>query len=229
MKTESFQTYFTIFVAGFEFSGKVMKIGQDVKKFKVGDLVFGITLFGAYSKRVQVPENQLVHLPTEKMSMSEAGGFFCVALTAWYAMFELCKLRKGDKILIHSAAGGVGSMLVQMGKIAGCHVTGVVGRAHKVEIVKNLGCDAVIDKSSEDLWIAARKHSGGSGFHAVFDANGVETLKQSYNNLAPGGRLITYGAHTMLPKLTADGSGYLSIWNWAKLHGIYQSHQHLIP
>lgn len=123
---------------GFEFSGRVVEVGTNVSKFKVGDGVFGVTLFGGYSTRIQVPENQIRLIP-ENMTTSQAAGFPTVALTAWYAMIESCRLRKGDKILIHSVAGGVGSMLLQIGKILGCHVTGVVGKSSKVQFAKDLG------------------------------------------------------------------------------------------
>ncbi len=123
---------------GFEFSGEVIEIGKNVTKFQIGDKVFGITLFGGYSKRILVPEAQMRHIP-EEMTKMQAAGFITVALTAWYAMFECCKLRKRNRVLVHSAAGGVGSMLVQMGKIAGCHVTGVVGRSSKVDFLEKLG------------------------------------------------------------------------------------------
>ena len=123
---------------GFEFSGRVVEVGTRVSKFKVGDDVFGVTLFGGYSTRIQVPANQIRLIP-DNMTTSEAAGFVTVALTAWYAMIESCKLRNGDKILIHSVAGGVGSMLLQIGKILGCHVTGVVGNSSKVQFAKDLG------------------------------------------------------------------------------------------
>ena len=124
---------------GFEFSGTVVQVGENVSDYKIGDKVAGVSMFGSYSKRIQVPANQIRHVP-ENISMSEAAGFLTVGLTAYYAIFELCKLRKGDYVLIHSAAGGVGSMMVQMLKQkVGCYVVGVVGQSHKVAIAKNLG------------------------------------------------------------------------------------------
>ena len=116
----------------------MIEVGANVSKFKVGDDVFGITLFGGYSKKVQVPERQIRLIP-ENMTTSQAAGFPIVALTAWYAMMESCKLRKSDRILIHSVAGGVGSMMLQIGKILGCHVTGVVGKSSKIQFAKDLG------------------------------------------------------------------------------------------
>ena len=128
---------------GFEFSGEVKKVGENVKDIKIGDKVAGVSLFGGYSKTILVPENQIRKVP-EGISMSEAAGILVISLTAWYSLFELCKLRKGNSVLIHSAAGGVGSMLVQMAKNIGCYVVGVVGRQQKVKIAKELGIFIII-------------------------------------------------------------------------------------
>ncbi|XP_065055602.1 uncharacterized protein LOC135684124 [Rhopilema esculentum] len=200
---------------GFEFSGRVIKVGEKASNFAVGDDVFGVTLFGGYSKRIKVPQRQIRHIPKE-MTASEAAGFPTIALTAWYAMFESCKLRKGDRLLIHSVSGGVGSMLLQMGKIIGCHVTGIVGKSSKVQFAKDLGCDVVIDKSTCNLWEAVEKSNGGK-FQAVFDANGTETLGESFNHVDCGGRLVVYGFHTVMPKSDASSYGYLSMVNWLKI------------
>ena len=84
---------------------------------------------------VELDENRV----PENISLSEAAGFLTTSLTARYAIYELCKLRKNDSVLVHSASGGVGSMLVQMLKNIGCYVVGVVGRSHKVDIAKEFG------------------------------------------------------------------------------------------
>ena len=123
---------------GFEFSGEVASKGANVDEFEIGDQVLGVSLFGSYSECIRVPKNQIFKLPSE-ISLDEAAGFPCVGLTAWYAMFELAQPRPGTWVLVHSAAGGVGSMLVQLAKIAGCQVVGVVGAAHKVGPVEQLG------------------------------------------------------------------------------------------
>jgi NADPH:quinone reductase-like Zn-dependent oxidoreductase len=103
----------------------------------------------------------------------------------------------------NSAAGGVGGMLVQMLKELGYYpIVGVVGSSHKVEFCKNLGADFVIDKSCSNLWKEAHKHSP-DGYVAVFDANGVDTLADSYEHLSRCGRLVTYGFHSNLPKAAA--------------------------
>ena len=90
-------------------------------------------------------------------------------------------------------------MLVQLGKLAGCRVTGVVGAAHKVGTVLELGADAVIDKSTQPLWLTAERLAP-DGYDIILDANGVATLRQSYRHLAPVGKLVVYGFHSMLPR-----------------------------
>ncbi len=193
---------------GFEVSGTVRAVGPGVTRFAVGARVVGLMRFGAYASVVTVPENQVFAVP-ERLSFEEAGALPVASLTAWYALCELAKLRPGMSLLVHSAAGGVGSALVQIAKIHGCRVFGVVGSAHKVELVRSLGADVVVDKSRQDLWAEARKFAPG-GFDVVLDANGVETLRKSYRALAPAGRLVVYGFHTMLSR----GSGRR---NWLKL------------
>lgn len=183
---------------GFEFSGVVKKTGDKITKFKVGDKVLGVSLFNAYASEVKVTENFLFPLPA-KMSFEEAAGFPAVNMTAYHALLQNVVVRSGMTALIHSAAGGVGSSLVQLCKIKGIKTIGVVGSSHKVDSVKSLGCDFVIDKSTEDLWKKVKEYAP-SGVDLAFDANGAETLKQSYDHLAPCGKLFSYGAHSMLPK-----------------------------
>ena len=173
---------------GFEFSG----VTDD------GARVFGVTRFGGYATQVVVPAHQVFPIP-HTFNAIEAAAFPSVFLTAYFALCELCRLRPGMRVLVHSAAGGVGSALVQLAKSEGCMVVGVVGAAHKVDEVKRLGADAVIDKSSEDLWRAAERLAP-DGYHVVLDANGVSTLKDSYGHLASPGRLVIYGFHSMMSK-----------------------------
>ena len=183
---------------GFEVAGTVIASGAGTDAPPNGTRVLAVTLFGGYSTRLSVPRHQVFALP-ERLSFAQGAAFPAVFLTAWYALFELAHPRAGSRMLVHSAAGGVGSALVQLGKLAGCHVVGVVGSSHKVEAVRALGADAVIDKSSENLWSAARKEAP-EGYDVVLDANGVETLRQSYTALRSGGKLVVYGFHTMMPR-----------------------------
>jgi synaptic vesicle membrane protein VAT-1 len=193
---------------GFEVAGTVKSVGADVTHVHVNDRVFAVTRFDGYASEVVVPDNQVFHVP-EALTLEQAAAFPAVHLTAYYALFDLANLKPNMNVLVHSAAGGVGSALVQLAKLSGARVVGVVGAPHKVETVEPLGADVVIDKSQEPLWERARA-AAPTGFDIVLDANGVETLGQSYAHLSPAGRLVVYGFHTMMPRTGGRP-------NWAKL------------
>ena len=181
---------------GFEVAGTVSATGSAVTDLAPGTPVMAVTRFNAYATRLAVKRSQVVSLPAA-LSMEAAAGFPAVALTAWYALFELAHPRAGDTLLVHSAAGGVGSLLVQLGKLAGGRVIGVVGAGHKVAAAQALGAAAVIDKSAQPLWKQVEQLAPG-GCDIILDANGASTLKHSYRHLAPMGRLVVYGFHSML-------------------------------
>lgn len=183
---------------GFEVAGRIEAIAPDVTTFAVGDPVFAVTLFGGYASHLTVPAKQTFALPSG-LTMAQAAAIPAVWLTAWYALFELAHPRPGQTVLIHSAAGGAGGSMVQLAKIAGCRVVGVVGRTEKVEACRALGADEVIDKSKEDLWQRAEALAP-KGYDVVLDANGVETLKASYQHLRRPGKLVVYGFSSMMPR-----------------------------
>ncbi len=185
---------------GFEFSGKVLQCGSGAQKLAEGTPVFGITRFGAYASHVCAPRHQIFPIAKDsKFSADEWAAFPTVFLTAYHGLFQSIVVREGMNILVHSAAGGVGSALMQLGKIAHCRMTGVVGSSHKIDAVRDLGADFVIDKSRENLWDRAE---GGcpDGFDIIFDGNGPSTLRQSYRHLAPTGKLVSYGFHSFFSK-----------------------------
>ncbi|MXQ12224.1 synaptic vesicle VAT-1 family membrane protein [Microvirga makkahensis] len=183
---------------GFEYAGRVEEVGREVRHLKPGDAVFGVTLFNGYSTHVCAPAD-LVWPKPEALDYEAAAGFLAVHLTAYHGLLQNVVIRPGMRVLVHSAGGGVGSALVQLCKLHGLDTTGVVGASHKVEYVRRLGADAVIDKSTHSLWREARRLCP-DGYDLIFDANGPETLAQSYAHLRPTGKLLVYGFHTLLPK-----------------------------
>lgn len=193
---------------GFEFAGKVAAVGAGVTRVREGDDVLGVTRFDGYASHVVVPEHQVFARP-RALDVNAAAGFPAVFLTAHFALFELAHPHRGDAILVHSAAGGVGSALLQLGRRAGCKMVGVVGAAHKVEVARALGADEVIDKSEGRLWERA-KQIAPSGYAVICDANGPSTLKDSYRHLGSPGKLVIYGFASMLPKKGGKP-------NWGKL------------
>jgi NADPH:quinone reductase-like Zn-dependent oxidoreductase len=181
---------------GFEVTGTIRSCGTAVTAFAPGMPVVAVTRFDGYATQVVVNHEQVFPLPAQ-LSLDVAAGLPAVSLTAWFALFQLAHPQAGNTMLVHSAAGGVGSMLVQLGKIAGCKVVGVVGAPHKTATVTALGADAVIDKSVQNLWKEA-KRLAPDGYDIIFDANGATTLKHSYQHLAVIGKLVVYGFHGML-------------------------------
>ena len=212
-------------VPGFDISGVVERVSakqSDDSQFKIGDRVYGATFFGAYSTRVLVPTAQIRKIPSG-LSMAQAASLPAVSLTALYGLYlggffpkQPCT-PSNRSILIHSCAGGVGSMMVQMSKLLQLSpVVGVVGRTNKVDAARLLGCDVVIDKSVDrDLWKKARDANGDDhrGYAMIADANGVSTIGDSFSHLAPTGRLVVFGFHSNLPM----GTDMLHPMEWMKM------------
>jgi NADPH:quinone reductase-like Zn-dependent oxidoreductase len=182
---------------GFEVAGRIDALGEGVTRWQIGQPVIGLTLFNGYSSALCLDQDQVFSLPNG-LSMAEGASLPTVFLTAWFMVHQQLHPRHGERWLVHSAAGGVGSALVQLGRLAGCEVTGVVGSTHKISHCRQMGATHVIDKSRESLWSVAKSRAP-AGFQAIFDANGVSTLRDSYAHLAPTGRLVIYGFHSMLP------------------------------
>lgn len=199
---------------GFEVAGKIAAIGEGVEGWAIGDAVFGVSFFGGYATRLNVPAHQVWRIPKD-WSMQQAAGFPAVFFTAYHALFQQMRLKPGMKILVHSAAGGVGGALLQLGKIAGCEMTGVVGASHKVKTALAYGADHVIDKQTQDLWNEAEAIAP-EGFDVVLDANGIATLKQSWAHVRPTGKIVIYGFHTMLPKKGGRLNWPKLIWAWLR-------------
>ena len=184
---------------GFELAGTVAQIGPGVTAHAIGDPVFGVVRFGAWSSHVVTRADLMRPLPAT-LTMEQAAGIPTVFLTAYYPLHVLTTVRAGEVVLVHSAAGGVGSALVQLAKVAGCRVVGVVGGAHKVAVARELGADVVIDRNAAGDVRRELERASPDGYDVVLDANGGASLRDSYQLLAPGGRLVVYGFHAMLPK-----------------------------
>jgi len=183
---------------GFEVAGTIAAVGANVTDRQVGDEVIGLSLFNGYASHLRLPADGVFDKPTG-LSFGQAATLPTVFLTAWWMVHRQVHPQPGETWLIHSAAGGVGSALLQLARLAGVRAIGVVGASHKTDHARAMGAAAVIDKSTESLWQRAGELAP-EHFDAIFDANGVATLRQSYRHLAPTGRLVIYGFASMLPK-----------------------------
>lgn len=199
---------------GFEVAGEIDALGAGVADLSVGDPVIGLSLFGGYATRLVLPRAQVFARPAA-LDSPQAAAVPTVFLTAWFALHELAGLSAGERVLVHSAAGGVGSAAVQLARLAGAEVTAVVGAAHKRALPAQLGATHVIDKSTEALWARAEAIAP-DGFDVILDANGVTTLADSYQHMAPLGRLVVYGFHSMLPRRGGRPNHAKLAWDWLR-------------
>ena len=199
---------------GFEVSGRVLDVGASVSRFTPGDEVIALTLFDGYSSHLLLGQDRVFAKPAS-LSFDQAAAIPTVFLTAWFMVHELARTRAGERWLVHSAAGGVGGALAQLGRLAGCEVTGVVGHAGKAGAARAAGCTHVIDRQGGDLWQRAEAIAP-DGFDAIFDANGVSTLAQSYRHLAPTGRLCVFGFASMLPRGRGVPQWHKLAWDWLR-------------
>lgn len=200
---------------GFEFAGRVVARGTDADDHAIGDEVFGITRFGAYADRVVVGRDA-VWRRDPRFTASQAAALPVNFATAHYAIHGLAGARAGERVLIHSAAGGVGLAAVQLARMADLRTVGVVGRTAKVAVATRFGCEVCVSTEG-DVRGAWRKLARSGPYDIILDAGGPATLGKGFELLAPRGRLITYGFATMFRR----GSDRLSLprlaWNWARM------------
>jgi NADPH:quinone reductase-like Zn-dependent oxidoreductase len=208
------------FVPGFEAAGVVRAVGPGVEDFREGDRVVAVTRFGGYAEMLQVPAWQCLPIP-ETADFVEAAGLPTVYATAHYALFRLGQLDDGMTVLIHAAAGGVGTAALQLCALRRVVAIGTVGSTDKAGIARSQGAAHVIDYRHEDLEARVRDLTGGRGVNLVLDSIGGDCLRKSYRLLAPMGRLVVFGAASMMP---AGGRP-----NWLKLAWQYVSRPRLDP
>ncbi|MFM0083702.1 NADP-dependent oxidoreductase [Paraburkholderia sediminicola] len=172
------------YTPGVEVSGKISALGAGVTDFAVGDDVFGfIAIVGGYATKVVASVERLAAVP-KKLSMIEAAGVPAAALTAWQALHEHAGVKPGQRVLIHGAAGGVGSMAVQLARIAGLEVIGTASSVN-LEYVRRLGAMQVINYRRESF------EESVSSVDIVLDLIGGETQDRSWSLLKPGGVLVS--------------------------------------
>jgi NADPH:quinone reductase-like Zn-dependent oxidoreductase len=180
------------FVPGLEFSGSVVAIGSGVKNWKRGDAVMGVSRFSAYTTHLCIEENYLFALPAG-WSFAEGAAYPVQVLTAWYALIELGGLKEGQRVLIHSGAGGVGIWANRIARWKGASTIGTVGRVAKLKVLTEEGFGHGIVRSS-GFSTQLNQTLNGEPLHLVLDPLGGKIFSQSYKALAPEGRIITFGS-----------------------------------
>lgn len=179
---------------GSEGAGVVEALGPGVDAFEAGERVVyaGLGGVGAYAERRNMPEDVLVPVP-EGIADEQAAAVFLKGLTAWYLLHRSYPVEAGDPILLHAAAGGVGTITAQWANHLGATVIGVVGSRDKAEIARAHGCRHVIVSGEEDIAARARALTGGEGVAAVYDSVGRDTFYASLDALRPHGVMVSFG------------------------------------
>jgi len=182
-------------VIGYEAVGRVEKIGSQVKNVKVGDRVLAFTRFGGYASHVLTPE--LAVIPIDDNIPSGIALALAVQYsTAWYALEECMHLHPGDRVLIHAAAGGVGTALIQMAKRRGCLIAGTAS-SHKLDYLRKQGVDLAIDYRNKDFEQELLTAGWGAKVDAVFDPVGGVSVRKGMNLLGGGGKMLVFGGSSM--------------------------------
>ncbi|QHJ01206.1 zinc-binding dehydrogenase [Xylophilus rhododendri] len=176
---------------GLEIAGEVVAMGSEVRGFAIGDRVMGIVGGGSYAELARFDWRMAMRVP-EGMDIVEAGAIPEVFVTAHEALVHLGRLQPGEKVLIHAAAGGVGSAAVQLAHAVGAKVFATAGAA-KHEEVRQLGADVLIDHRSQDFAEVLQAETGDAGVDVVIDFIGAPYLERNVRALATGGRLVQVG------------------------------------
>ena len=180
-------------VIGQEGAGIIEAVGPDVIEFSKGQLVAYVGAVGAYAEVRTVPTDKIYPVP-DGVSDEVAGSSLLRGMTVQYLLNQTYPVSAGETILVHSAAGGIGSLMTQWAKHLGANVIGTVSTAAKEEIAKSNGCDLVINYSDNDFSDAVMEFTGGEGVRVVYDAVGKDTFEGNLNCLGIRGYFINFGA-----------------------------------
>jgi NADPH:quinone reductase-like Zn-dependent oxidoreductase len=173
------------FVPGYEISGTVSAVGSNVADVAVGERVVAGTYFGGYASRVKVPRAQVLPLP-EGMSLEQGAALPVNFFTAHLALFEMARVRSGDRVLIDCATGGVGTLAVQMAREVGADVVGLTTSPHKLSYIEELGAAAMTRQAFHD-------DPGQRGFDFILNSSGGADVEVQRGRLGITGRMVCIG------------------------------------
>jgi len=179
-------------VPGQEAAGVVEEVGPGVTLVSAGDRVAYANAPGAYCESRVVPVDRLVRLPTG-IDDRVAAAMMLKGMTAEFLLHRCARVGRGDTILFHAAAGGVGSIACQWARALGMRVIGTAGGPEKVARARQNGCDEVIDLHHDDLVARVKELTGGAGVRAAFDSIGKDTFARSLDCIGRRGMLVLFG------------------------------------
>jgi NADPH2:quinone reductase len=182
------------FTPGVELCGEVVAIGGEISGFREGDRVLGLGALphGGFAEYALMDQGT-THPASPAFDDGQAAAMFIGYQTGWFGLHRRAHLQPGETLLVHAAAGGVGSAAIQLGKAAGARVIGVVGGPAKVRVAQRLGADVVVDRKSQDFVEVVKRETGGRGADVVYDPVGGEVYELSTKCVAFEGRILVVG------------------------------------
>ena len=213
------------YTPGIELCGEIVTAGPGVTGFAPGDRVIGgpAMPYGAFAELALMNAGGILPAP-DGLDDAEAAAFFITYQTGWFGLHRRARLAAGETLLVHAAAGGVGSGAVQLGKAAGARVIGVVGGEQKAEAARALGADVVIDRHTQDFVEVVKEVTGGRGADVVYDSVGGEAYARSTKCIAFEGRILVIGFASGQIPTAALNHALIKNYSIVGLHwGLYQS------
>jgi NADPH:quinone reductase len=191
-------------IGGLEVSGRIAKVGPDVRGFAVGDAVASfLEEAGGFADQCVAPGERLVAIP-DGMGLNVAASFPLQALTAWHLLHNVSVTKPGDVILLHAIGGGVGLLATQLAVQAGATVIGTVGTRGKEKCALEFGAAKVVNREEEDFVAAAMAFTGGKGVDKIVDSTGASILDRSFATIRKLGHVVSFGE--------AEGRPFPNLW-----------------
>jgi len=198
------------FTPGYETSGVVIGVGEGVTSVKEGDRVLAMTGFGGYSEKVVLPHSRVFIIP-DSISFDQAAAMPVTYGTAYHMLVHLGNLAKGETVLIHHAAGGVGTAVAQICEAYGASIVIGTASSPKSDFVESLGM-RFVDRDEEDFVQVCKKMTGGKGVHHAIDPVGGDHLARSYKAMRKGGKLYYFGASAAVKGQNRSRISELKMW-----------------
>ena len=209
------------FTPGYELVGVVEEVGPGCSRLRVGDRIGALTVWGADADRVCLPEAGAVEVP-EDLDPAEVLSLVFTYMTAYQVLHRTARAKRGETVLVHGAAGRVGTAALELGALAGLRLFGTASARDRAA-VERLGAVA-IDYRNEDFLARVRELTGGEGVDVVLDSLGGPLSLRSFRALRPGGRLVVFGRYATLadghknwPAVIEWYASVAAVWLWATL------------
>ncbi len=203
-------------ILGYDIAGEIEAVGPEVNGLKPGDRVAGMTRFGGNAEYAVTDQQGVLKLP-DQLPLETGVALATQGITAQYMAAYIQPIRSGERVLIHAAAGGVGTILVQMALHSGCDIFATAGSPEKLEKLRQMGVQHPINYREDDFAEVIRNHFHGRGLDVVFDPVGGESVKKGIKLLRPGGRMIAFGGSSFIGKGGILGK-LLTFWRYGFYH-----------